>query len=34
MPKAAVAKGAAVEVLPLNHIGETIVTKIHARRRR
>jgi two-component system, chemotaxis family, response regulator WspF len=34
MPKAAVAKGAAVEVLPLQHIGASIVAKIMAIKRR
>jgi two-component system response regulator WspF len=34
MPKAAVEKRAAVEVLPLQHIGESIVAKIAAQKRR
>lgn len=34
MPKAAVARGAAVEVLPLQHIGDSIVAKILALKRR
>ena len=34
MPKAAVEKRAAVEVLPLQHIGESIVAKILALKRR
>jgi two-component system response regulator WspF len=34
MPKAAVEKRAAVEVLPLQHIGENIVAKIAAQKRR
>ena len=34
MPTAAVAKGAAVEVLPLQHIGDSIVAKILAKKRK
>lgn len=34
MPKAAVSRGAAVEVLPLPHIGESVVAKILALKRR
>lgn len=34
MPKAAVARGAAVDVLPLPHIGECVVAKILAQKRR
>ena len=34
MPKAAVSRGAAVEVLPLQHIGESVVAKILALKRR
>jgi two-component system response regulator WspF len=34
MPKAAVSRGAAVEVLPLQHIGEAIVAKILTAKRR
>jgi two-component system response regulator WspF len=34
MPKAAAEKNAAVEVLPLQHIGESIVAKVLARKRR
>lgn len=34
MPKAAVARGAAVEVLPLPHIGDSVVAKILALKRR
>jgi two-component system response regulator WspF len=34
MPKAAVAKGAAVEVLPLQHIGDSVVAKIMAQKRK
>jgi two-component system response regulator WspF len=34
MPRAAVARGAAVEVLPLQHIGDSIVAKFQAQKRR
>lgn len=34
MPKAAVAKGAAVEVLPLQHIGDSIVARILSQKRK
>jgi two-component system response regulator WspF len=34
MPKAAVARGAAVEVLPVQHIGDSIVARILTRKRR